>query len=260
MIAAARTKSRDELILEHLPQVKLIARRIHKGLPASVALDDLISTGIIGLIAAIDHYDSRHDVKLKTYAEYKIRGAILDGLRVLDWAPRLKRRRARLIEGAVSNLEQQNQRPPSEEEVAAHLGLAVNEYQDWVAETRGLTLGSLEAVKSEEDGRDLLRFVAGSDEEWPSALFERAELEDLLKEGIKKISGVERTVISLYFYEEMTLREIAKIMELHESRISQLKSQAILRLRSHLQELRPRPMPSVYDNYSARGMEKVRVL
>src|SRR5947209_6948934 len=112
---------REKLILEHLPQVKLIARRIHERLPVSVSLDDLISAGVLGLIAAIDRYDASHEVKLKTYAEYKIRGAILDSLRGLDWAPRQQRKRAKLIEAAIAALEQEHHRVPSEEEIATHL-------------------------------------------------------------------------------------------------------------------------------------------
>lgn len=230
---------REQLILEHLPQVKLIARRIHERLPVSVSLDDLISTGVLGLIAAIDRYDASHDVKLKTYAEYKIRGAILDSLRGLDWAPRQQRKRAKLIEAAIAALEQQHQRMPSEEEIAGYLGLSVGNYQDWLSEVRGLTLGSLENAGTEDEGCDLLRYLADSDEQWPSQIVERAELERLLAEAIEKMPSLERTVLSLYYYEEMTLREIAKIVGLHESRISQLKSQAILRLRSYMQKRWP---------------------
>jgi RNA polymerase sigma factor for flagellar operon FliA len=230
---------REQLILEHLPQVKLIARRIHERLPVSVSLDDLISTGVLGLIAAIDRYDASHDVKLKTYAEYKIRGAILDSLRGLDWAPRQQRKRSKQIEAAIAALEQEHQRTPTEEEIAAYLGLSVSEYQDWLTEIRGLTLGSLENAGTEEDGCDLLRYLADTDEQWPSQIVERAALERLLAEAIEKMPQLERTVLSLYYYEEMTLREIAKIVELHESRISQLKSQAILRLRSYMQKRWP---------------------
>jgi RNA polymerase sigma factor FliA len=230
---------REQLILEHLPQVKLIARRIHERLPVSVSLDDLISTGVVGLIAAIDRYDASHDVKLKTYAEYKIRGAILDSLRGLDWAPRQQRKRAKLIEAAIASLEQQHQRMPSEEEIAAQLNLSIAEYQDWLSEARGLTLGSLENAGTEEEGCDLLRYLADSDQDWPSQIVERSELERLLAEAIEKMPHLERTVLSLYYYEEMTLREIAKIVDLHESRISQLKSQAILRLRSYMQKRWP---------------------
>ncbi|MGI8961720.1 MAG: FliA/WhiG family RNA polymerase sigma factor [Bryobacteraceae bacterium] len=230
---------REKLILEHLPQVKLIARRIHERLPGSVSLDDLISTGVVGLIAAIDRYDAGHDVKLKTYAEYKIRGAILDSLRGLDWAPRQQRRRAKLIEAAIASLEQQYQRTPTEEEIAAHLGLSVAEYQNWLSEVRGLTLGSLENAGTEEEGCDLLRYLADKDEHWPSQIVERAELERILAEAIEKMPKLERTVLALYYYEEMTLREISKIVDLHESRISQLKSQAVLRLRSYMQKRWP---------------------
>lgn len=230
---------REQLILEHLPQVKLIARRIHERLPVSVSLDDLISTGVVGLIAAIDRYDARHDVKLKTYAEYKIRGAILDSLRGLDWAPRQQRKRAKLIEASIAALEQEHHRMPTEEEIAQNLGLSVSEYQDWLSEARGLTLGSLENAGTEDEGCDLLRYLADSDEDWPSQIVERAALERLLAEAIEKMPHLERTVLSLYYYEEMTLREIAKIVDLHESRISQLKSQAILRLRSYVQKRWP---------------------
>jgi RNA polymerase sigma factor for flagellar operon FliA len=230
---------REKLILEHLPQVKLIARRIHERLPVSVSLDDLISAGVVGLIAAIDRYDASHDVKLKTYAEYKIRGAILDSLRGLDWAPRQQRKRAKLIEAAIASLEQTHHRMPTEEEIAAQLSVSVHEYQDWLSEVRGLTLGSLENAGTEEDGCDLLRYLADSDEDWPSQIVERAELERLLADAIDRMPNLERTVLSLYYYEEMTLREIAKIVDLHESRISQLKSQAILRLRSYMQKRWP---------------------
>src|SRR5271165_1782904 len=115
---------REQLILEHLPQVRLIARRIHERLPESVSLDDLISTGTLGLIAAIDRFDPRHNVKLKTYAEYKIRGAILDSLRGLDWAPRQQRKRSKQIEAAISAAEQKLHRMPSEEEIAAQLNVS----------------------------------------------------------------------------------------------------------------------------------------
>jgi RNA polymerase sigma factor for flagellar operon FliA len=238
-IVPLTAEAREQLILEHLPQVKLIARRIHERLPVSVSLDDLISTGVLGLIAAIDRYDCAHEVKLKTYAEYKIRGAILDSLRGLDWAPRQQRKRAKLIESAIAALEQEHQRMPVEEEIAVYLKVSVAEYQEWLSDVRGLTLGSLENAGTEEDGRDLLRYLADSDEHWPSQILERSELERLLAQAIEKMPNIERTVLSLYYFEEMTLREIAKIVDLHESRISQLKSQAILRLRSYMQKRWP---------------------
>jgi len=230
---------REQLILEHLPQVRLIARRIHERLPESVNLEDLVSTGILGLIAAIDRFDASHNVKLKTYAEYKIRGAILDSLRGLDWAPRQKRKRSKLIEAAISCAEQRLHRIPTEEEVAGELGIELEEYQEWLAEARGLSIGSLEGRSAEEEGRDLLKFVADDESQWPSQIVERAELKRILRTAIDRMPYIERTVLGLYYHEELTLREISKIVKLHESRVSQLKSQAILRLRSYMKKKWP---------------------
>ena len=237
--ASHAAEERERLILEHLPQVRLIARRIHERLPESVNLDDLISTGTLGLIAAIDRFDPSHNVKLKTYAEYKIRGAILDSLRGLDWAPRQQRKRTKQIEAAISSAEQRLHRSPSEEEIAAELGLPIEEYHEWLVDIRGVNLGSLEA-SPEDDGRNLLKYVSGDEEEWPSRILERSELQRLLAEAIEKMPRTERIVISLYYHEELTLREISRVVNLHESRISQLKSQAIIRLRSYLEKRWPR--------------------
>ena len=230
---------RERLILEHLPQVRLIARRIHERLPESVCLEDLVSTGVVGLIAAIDHFDSSHNVKLKTYAEYKIRGAILDSLRGMDWAPRQQRKRSKMIEAAIAAAEQKLHRAPTEEEIAKQLGITMEEYHDWFVDVRGVNLGSLESTSSEDDGRDLLKFISDNEDNWPSRIFERAELERLLAEAIEKMPAAERTVLSLYYHEELTLREISRIVKLHESRISQLKSQAILRLRTYIDKKWP---------------------
>jgi RNA polymerase sigma factor FliA len=232
-------EDRERLILEHLPQVRLIARRIHERLPESVNLDDLISTGTLGLIAAIDRFDPSHNVKLKTYAEYKIRGAILDSLRGLDWAPRQQRKRSKQIEAAIAHAEQRLHRAPSEEEVAKELGVSIEEYHEWLVDIRGVNIGSLETVSPEGDGRSLLKYISDDEENWPSRLLERSELQSLLADAIEKMPAAERTVISLYYHEELTLREISKIVNLHESRISQLKSQAILRLRAYIQKRWP---------------------
>jgi len=230
---------RERLILEHLPQVRLIARRIHERLPDSVSLDDLISTGTIGLIAAIDRFDPKHNVKLKTYAEYKIRGAILDSLRGLDWAPRQQRKRSKQVEAAIASAEQKLHRMPTEEEIAGELKVSVEEYHEWLVDIRGVNLGSLEHSSPESGGHDLLKFVSDTDENWPSLIVERRELQRLLAEAIEKMPPTERLVLSLYYHEELTLREISKVVKLHESRVSQLKSQAILRLRAMLHKRWP---------------------
>jgi RNA polymerase sigma factor for flagellar operon FliA len=233
-------EERERLIMEHLPQVRLIARRIHERLPESVSLDDLISTGVVGLISAIDHFNPQLNVKLRTYAEYKIRGAILDSLRGLDWAPRQQRRRSKQIESAILVLEQRLKRCPGEEEIATQLGLDIEEYREWLVDMRGINLGSLEHNSADDDGRDLLRYIADDEEQWPERLVERSELERLLAEAIGRMPFVERTVLSLYYHEELTLREIARVVRLHESRVSQLKSQGVLRLRSYLEKRWPR--------------------
>ncbi len=231
---------REQLILEHLPQVRLIARRIQERLPENISLEDLVSTGVIGLISAIDNFDPSHNVKLKTYAEYKIRGAILDSLRGLDWAPRQKRRRAKQIEAAIAAAEQRLQRSPTEEEIATQLRITLEEYHEWLVQVRGLNIASLEYA-GQEQGRDLLHFIPDTEENLPSTLLEQSELQRLVAESIDELPAIERTVLSLYYQEELTLREIAQVVRLHESRISQLKSQAVLRLRARLAAQWPAP-------------------
>jgi RNA polymerase sigma factor for flagellar operon FliA len=227
------SEARERLILEHLPQVRLIARRIHTRLPETVSLEDLISTGVLGLISAIDHFEPSHNVKLKTYAEYKIRGAILDSLRSLDWAPRQKRKLAKQIQTAIAAAGQRVHREPSEEEIARELNVALPEYHRWLTDVQGLGLGHLDYA-SHGDGRDVLQYISDREENLPSRLLERSELEKLLAEAIECMPQIDRTVISLYYQEDLTLREIAKVVHLHQSRISQLKSQAIVRLRTYV--------------------------
>src|ERR1039457_5230835 len=206
---------RERLILEHLPQVRLIARRIQERLPDSISLDDLVSTGVLGLISAIDHFDPVPHVKLKTYAEYKMRGAILDSLRGLDWAPRQKRRKSKQIEAAIAVAEQRLQGPPSEEDIAAELRITLDEYHEWLVEIRGLNLASLEYAGSGDQGKDLLHYLPDNGQNLPSMLVERAELERLLASSIELIPEIEKTVLSLYYTEELTLREIAQVVNLH---------------------------------------------
>lgn len=237
----AQTSERERLIMEHLPQVRLIARRIHERLPECVSLEDLTSTGIVGLINAIDNFDSSHDVKLKTYAEYKIRGAILDSLRGLDWAPRQQRKKSKQIEAAIAAVEQRVHRMPNEAEIADELTISLEAYREWLVDIRGVNLGSLDNTSPDEEGRDLLRYISNAEETWPSALVERAELERLLTSAIERMPYIERTILGLYYHEELTLREVSKVVKLHESRVSQLKSQAILRLRGYVQKRWPTP-------------------
>src|SRR6202050_4915976 len=156
----AGADEREHLILEHLPQVRLIARRIRDRLPQSVSLEDLVSAGIVGLIAAVDHYNPVHNAKLKTYAEHKIRGAILDSLRDLDWAPRQRRKKAKQIEFAISKAEQRLHCTPAEDEIAAEMGLGLEEYHQWLVEVQGLNLGSLEYTSEDGEGQGLLEYIS----------------------------------------------------------------------------------------------------
>ena len=223
---------RERLITDHLPQVRLIARRFHEKLPGSVCLNDLISAGVIGLISAVDNYDPRQNTKLNTYAEFRIRGAILDSLRGMDWASRDRRRKARDIETAIQRAQQKLHQAPTEEEIAAEMGVSLDEYHARLVKTQGLTVESLEMTTSSQSGTTFMSLLADPEENLPSNVLERAELERLLARCIEEMPPKEKTVISLYYLEELTLREIGEVMDLHLSRIAELKTNAILRLRS----------------------------
>jgi RNA polymerase sigma factor for flagellar operon FliA len=234
---------RERLILEHLPRVRAIARRIHERLPDSVRLDDLISAGAVGLITAIDRFDPSRCATLQVYAGYRIRGAILDSLRGLDWAPRQQRKRHKQIEAAIAAAKQRLHRSPSEDEIAAQLGISIDEFHEWLVQTQGLNLKRPDAAKmDEEKSLDLLNSIVDDDKEsWPCRIVERSELRRLLAEAISKMPDMERTVLSLYYYEELTMREISRVVRRHRSRITQLKLQAILRLRAYMGKRWPCP-------------------
>ena len=176
-------------------------------------------------------------MQLNTYAERRIRGAIIDSLREMDWAPRETRKRSKLIEGAIHRAKQRFGREPAEEEIAADLAITVAEYQKWLNEVQSVELERLEFAPGDNNGRDLLNFVSSGDDNWPSHIMERAELTRILALAIDRMPKSERTVLSLYYYEELNLREIAEVMKMHLSRIAQLRTQAILRLRSHMERV-----------------------
>jgi RNA polymerase sigma factor FliA len=234
------SEQREQLILEHMPQVNLIARRIHETLPGNVCLDDLVSSGVVGLIMAIDNYDPTQAVKLKTYAEYKIRGAILDSLRGMDWASRHRRKKYKEIEAAITAAERKLHRPPTEEEIAGELGMTLVDYRTRLVEVQGLTLGSLEMTVGSENGQDLLSIIPSADE-LPSATVERAELERLIARAVNELPEPEKLILALYYQEELTLREIGDIVNLRVSRVSELKTTSILRLRAHVAQQWPTP-------------------
>lgn len=228
---------RERLVIEHLSQVRIIANRIHERVPRHVALEDLISSGIVGLIRAIDNFDPSYNVQLKTYAEPRIHGAIIDSLREMDWAPRETRKRSKLIQNAIRKLQQQLGREPLEEEIATDLDITLEEYQDRLNQSQAVEIHRLEHAGADDRNQDLLNIISDDEELWPSRIVERAELERLLALAIDRIPKQERTVLSLYYFDELSLREIAQVMGLHLSRCGQLRVQAILRLRSHMERI-----------------------
>jgi RNA polymerase sigma factor for flagellar operon FliA len=232
---AITAETREQLILEHLPQVRWIAASIHERLPDSTCVDDLVSVGILGLIAAVDNYDPAHNAALRTYAEYKIRGAILDSVRGLDGIPPHKRKRLRQVQDAIATVEQAQKRSAREEEVARELRISVEEYRVWLDELKGVTLGSLDSVAGEGCDVGLLRYIADDSTEPAPVMIERSQMQKLLAEGITAMPELEQTILDLYFNQELTLAEIGRVMNLHTSRISQLKLQAIVRLRNWIQ-------------------------
>lgn len=236
---ASATEERERLILEHLPNVRWIAIRIHEKLSGSVSLDDLISAGVIGLINAVDSFDPSFNAKLKTYAEHRIRGAILDSIRGLDGVAPHKRKRLKQMEAAITAAEQRLQRVPTEEEIAAELQIPLSEYQNSLAELRSVSLGSLDEIAEGSSESKLLRFVPQDEENQPSRILERAELEKLLAEGVAKMPKTERLILTLYYKEEQNLQDIAEILGIHTTRVCQLKSQAVLRLRAYMSKKWP---------------------
>lgn len=235
LAAYGSAATRESLILQHLPQVRFIAARIHETLTANVTEDDVVSAGILGLIAAVDNYRPESGVKLSTYAEHKIRGAIYDSLRSLDWAPRNRRQRMRELQNAISAAEQKLGRAPEDTDVAKELGISIEEYHEWLQQAQVMTLGSLETVIDARQERHIVAFRDDSDEASPERTLEKAELEKLLAEGLNKMPKLERTVLSLYFVEELTLKEIGEVIGVRITRASQLKTQAVLRLRSYIE-------------------------
>lgn len=228
---------RERLLNEQLPQVRYIARRIHERLPRHVPLDDLIHAGVLGLIDALSKYDQNKHVQFGSYAKFRIRGAILDSLRELDWSPRDLRRKARRLEEATGQLRLRLGRDPTEPEVAAELGTDLRSLQSLLTELNGLEVGSFR-VESPRDGReeDLCDYIADDPEETPLLQCMRAETKELLAKAIAELPERERQVLTLYYYEELTMKEVGAVLGVGESRVSQVHSMALVRLRVRLSE------------------------
>ena len=218
--------------MSHLPKVKFIADRIAAKLPPSVERDDLYGAGVIGLIDAVERFDNSRGVAFTTFAEMRVRGAILDNLRSLDWASRSTRRRAREVQAASAQLEQENGRAATETEVAAQMKISVTELRESLQDIRGLRVSTLDEC-DEETGISLADNICDTSASQLEKI-EIAEQRRLLSIAVDKLPERERQVIALYYLEEMTMKEIAEVLGVTESRVSQLKSQAAARLRKNL--------------------------
>ena len=242
--ASLEGPERDRLLLEHLPTVRYLAHRIHERLPHQVELDDLISAGVVGLIDAFNKFDNKKMVQFKSYAQFRIRGAILDSLRGLDWSPRELRRKGRAVQEAIQALTRMLRRTPSEPEVAKELNLGLNEYQLLLGQLKGLEIGSLNLEHAEDSSEDQLAFIAGSPEDDPLFRCLQGEMRQCLIDAIEDLPEKERMVLTLYYYEELTMKEIGLTLGVVESRVSQIHSSAVVRLRSTLQGFqKPRRAP-----------------
>ncbi|MGD0857801.1 MAG: FliA/WhiG family RNA polymerase sigma factor [Terracidiphilus sp.] len=245
------TAEQERVLLEHLPIVRFLARRIHERLPQHVDIEDLVSAGVVGLMDAFAKFDPDKKVQFRSYAQFRIRGAILDSLRTLDWSPRELRRKGRAVEEAIRVLTARMGHGPGEPEVAAEMELGLEEYQQLLGDLKGLEIGTLHMERNEDSGEEELAYVPSRSEEDPLFCCLRGELEDRLADGIAHLPDRERLVMTLYYYEEMTMREIGLALGVVESRVSQVHASAVLHLRVALKDLAAR---GVFDRSGARKL------
>ncbi|MFY9645951.1 MAG: FliA/WhiG family RNA polymerase sigma factor [Terriglobales bacterium] len=226
---------RERILMEQLPQVRYIARRIHERLPRHVPFEDLVHAGVVGLIDALNKFDLSKQVQFSSYAKFRIRGAILDSLRELDWSPRELRRKGRLVDSTYADLSSRLGRAPEENELAQEMGIELHELQSLLAELDGLELGSLR-VESPRDGREenVTDYVPAKPEETPFFQCLRSETRHLLAQAISELPEKEQRVLALYYYEELTMKEVGAALGIGESRVSQIHSLAMVRLRARL--------------------------
>ncbi len=238
-----RTKDqaiRDRLILTYAPLVKYVAGRLGSGLPAHVDENDLNSYGLLGLIGAIERFDPDRDIKFETYAIARIKGSIIDELRAMDWVPRSVRSRARDIERAIGELERKLMRAPTDEEIAEKLGISTDDLDDSLSEIGRSSIAALDelwTISSGPGGGDqvaLIDTIEDTQGPEPQSELAQTELKEALGDAIARLPEREKLVVTLYYYEELTLREIGEVLGVTESRVSQLHTKAILRLKARL--------------------------
>ena len=242
------TPDQERLMIEHLPTVRYVARRIHERLPRHVEIDDLVSAGVLGLIDAFRKFDPAKKVQFRSYAQFRIRGAILDSLRTLDWGPRDLRRKGRAIEEAIRALTARTGRTPLEPEIAAELGIELGEYQQLLGELKGLEIGTLHVEHSEDSGEEELAYIPNKPEEDPLFCCLKSEMQARLASAVDRLPERERLVMTLYYYEEMTMKEIGLTLGVVESRVSQIHASAVLHLRSLLALPDPRNSDRRYQD------------
>lgn len=228
---------RDRLLLEHLPTVRFVARRIHERLPQHVDMEDLVSAGMVGLMDAFSKFDHGKQVQFKSYAQFRIRGAILDSLRTLDWSPRELRRKGRAVEETIRGITAQLGRAPTEIEIASGMDISLQDYQQLLGELKGLEIGSLNIERNEEGGDDELSYLPGTESDEPLFRCLKGELRQRLIDAIEALPEKDRLVLTLYYFEELTMKEIGLALGVVESRVSQIHSAAVLRLRASMADL-----------------------
>lgn len=223
--------ARDRLIVHYSPLVKFVAGRVGAGLPNSVDPGDLVSAGVFGLIDAVERFDSARGVKFETFAVPRIRGAVFDGLRSLDWVPRSVRSRARKVESAFSELEGKHGRAPTDDELAIHLKISDTEFHKWLASIATTTVGPLDrALNAGAEPRGL----AGEVPDSPAMLVEEGEVRRLVRQEVRRLPDREKLVLSLYYDEGLTLSEIGGVLGVTESRVSQIHTKAVIHLRARM--------------------------
>lgn len=231
------TAEQERVLLDHVPIVRFLARRIHERLPQHVEIEDLVSAGVVGLMDAFSKFDPTKKVQFRSYAQFRIRGAILDSLRTLDWSPRELRRKGRAVEEAIRMLSVRLGRAAAEPEIAAEMGMTLGEYQQLLGDLKGLEIGTLHVERNENSGEEELAYVPGRPEDDPLFVCLKGELEDRLAGAIANLADRERLVMTLYYYEEMTMREIGLALGVVESRVSQVHASAVVHLRAVLRDL-----------------------
>ncbi len=223
---------REQLIIEYAPLVKLVAGKLSMYLGYNVEFDDLVGYGVFGLIDAIDKFDYGKGVKFETYASLRIRGAILDQIRKMDWIPRTVRQKQKELDGAYRRIEERTGRPATDEQVAEELGISIDELDELQNETKVTNIISLDEYM--EQGEAKVEPRAYKDYMQPEKVVEKSELKRLLLEVLETLTDKEKKVITLYYYEELTLKEISRVLEVSESRVSQLHSKALIKMKQRL--------------------------